>query len=1053
MTHDRTEEGRDTEPGAEGSPTPTMFGNPERYVMLGEHGRGGLGRVSRAHDRGLGRDVAIKELLSRSSVDEIRFLREALITARLEHPGIVPIHEAGRWPDGTPFYAMKLVAGRSLRELLAERTTAEQRLGLLHHVIAVANAIAYAHDRKIIHRDLKPSNVMVGDFGETIVIDWGIAKDLSESDDPGGAGEPQVACASDLTQPGSVLGTRAYMSPEQARGEPVDQRSDVFAIGAMLWELCSPEPLPDDPGRRNEVLGRAGIDDDLVAIIDKAVDPDPGRRYRDAGALAADLKAFNSGARIAARDYSLYASLTHWIRRHRGVTLAALAFVVLLIAGITALAVLYRASSRNAETARDRLIQSYEEQGRRLLLDGDYLRALPYLAEAYAQGDRSIAVRFLLARAQRLASAQRVLHTQAGRTRGAAFRPDGGNILSVADDGEAAIWSASTGQTVAALPARPGGPYSATVSRDGAFAAIALPDGVTVWDGSHARTIATGRAERLAIDASGARIAVVAGGALSVWSVATGERSWTASAGAPVIQLMWSGDAVIMVGVDTIARIADGRTVVPLAASGPVFGAFTNGTGAIATVFDRGIDVWDTAGARLATIRPPLGVQSVAFSRDGGRIAVACVDGIVRIYGDAGTALLSELVGHRGGAKAMEFSDDGSRLATVGNDLTLRIWDAVRYRPITSLLGARDAYAPVGLRFDATGQRVIAATAQGEIRVFTASDPDAQTSVSTQETAMRTQFFDGSQRFITAGMGELRLWSTTTGAQHRAVDQTAGSQAALSPDGTKLAIITDTVTDDSKGADGEIRDAATHGLLGRFHGSGQLGWAGFDHASQRVLTVSSDRTAELWSLQGERIAMFPGSGRRALVTPFQPAFSPDDSRIAVARSDKVAAIWDVASRRELGSVTIAGGVSSVRFDATGTQFLTSGSDRVVRLWDATTFSLRGSFDYSGAVRIAAISPDGTLIAASTTDGMVNISDRATSSLLTQFHDVDVFDVVFAPDGELLISSGVGGAVVWHLGLETRSPEDVSEFVRCRAPYRLVETRLEPATPVCGDASR
>jgi hypothetical protein len=106
--------------------------SPERYQILGEHGRGGIGRVSRARDRELGRDVAIKELISRGRLAEARFLREALITARLEHPGIVPVHEAGRWPDGTPFYAMKLVSGRPLRDLIAERAMVDQRLGLLH---------------------------------------------------------------------------------------------------------------------------------------------------------------------------------------------------------------------------------------------------------------------------------------------------------------------------------------------------------------------------------------------------------------------------------------------------------------------------------------------------------------------------------------------------------------------------------------------------------------------------------------------------------------------------------------------------------------------------------------------------------------------------------------------------------------------------------------------------------------------------------------------------------------------------------------------------------
>jgi WD40 repeat protein len=316
-------------------PLPIQVHSYDRYHFLGEHGRGGLGRVSRAHDRELGRDVAIKELLSRRNADELRFLREVLITARLEHPGIVPIHEAGRWPDGTPFYAMRLVAGRPLRDLIEERATAEDRIGLLHHVIAVADAIAYAHGRNIIHRDLKPANVIVGDFGETIVIDWGIAKDLSsdETSDLESAAFP-TGSGDGLTVAGAVLGTPAYMAPEQKRGERVDKRADVFAIGTMLWELCASRTIPPARGHlRHRMLRRAGIDQDLATIIEKALDPDPGRRYPDAGALAADLKAFKSGARIAARSYSLLAMLAHWTRRHRALALSAAAAIAVAVAG------------------------------------------------------------------------------------------------------------------------------------------------------------------------------------------------------------------------------------------------------------------------------------------------------------------------------------------------------------------------------------------------------------------------------------------------------------------------------------------------------------------------------------------------------------------------------------------------------------------------------------------------------------------------------------------------------------------------------------------------
>jgi eukaryotic-like serine/threonine-protein kinase len=1027
-------------------PAPVLYGNPARYVVLAEHGRGGLGRVSRAHDLGLGRDVAIKELLLRGGLAEVRFLREALITARLEHPGIVPVHEAGRWPDGRPFYAMKLVSGRPLRALIAERTTIDERIGLLHHVIAVADAIAYAHDRNIIHRDLKPANVIVGDFGETIVIDWGLAKDLTSADDNAPAtGSAGGTPDNELTVAGSVLGTPSYMSPEQERGEPVDQRADVFAIGAMLWELCGLEKLPPGDVRRHRLLRSAGIDDDLIAIIAKASDPDPARRYPHAGALAADLKAFKSGARITARRYSLYAALAHWTRRHRAAALAALAFVAVGIASVTALAALYRSSRSHAQAAHDRLIQSYEEQGRRLLLDGEYLHALPYLAEAYAQGDRSTAVRFLLARAERLASAQLAVHMHATRVRDATFRPDGAHILSVSDRGEAAIWDAATGEVTAVLPARTGGPYAATVSQNGTFAAIAHPDGVTVWDGARAHTIATGPAERIAIDAAGTRIAVIAGGELSAWSEA-GERLWTASTKAAATHVAWIGDAVVVVGVDTIARVADGRTVVPLAASGPVYASFVSG-GMIATVSGYIVELWDAAGVRLGKIVEPTRVTAVASDRSTGRIAVASADGIVRLYAGPGGTLLSDLVGHRGMVRSMEFNGDGGQLATTGADRTVRIWDVVRHRQVASLLGAQYGN-DVGPTFDASSKRVVTATNQGEVRVFAATDPDAEAVAHSREGVSWVQFFDGGRRFATSGLDAIRTWTSATGALVSEFAMPSPSLAVLSPDGTKLAIINPPSPDSSQVADAEIRDAVTHGVLARFRGASRFAWAAFDHASQRIVTGSVHREVEVWNLRGERLASFHRPNPRFVNAYLRIGFSPDDRRIVGPSGEQSATIWDIASGRELGSVTLPGGVNSALFDATGSRFLTSGGDRIARLWDADTFALLRTFEFSGSVRLAVVSPSGTLVAALTTDGAVNIMDVASRALLTRFQDEELGDTAFSPDGDRLITGGDNGAVVWHLGLETRPAEVVTAFVRCRVPYRLVETRLEPATPAC-----
>ena len=182
-----------------------------------------MGRILAAEDRRLGRPVVIKELLKTDPGRRRRFEREALITARLQHPSIVNVYEAGHWPSGEPFYTMNHVAGRTLDNVIAATRTLKDRLGLLAHVIRVAEALAYAHDQGIVHRDLKPSNILVGSFGETVVIDWGLAKDLTSSEDSDSFDGDSDSGSADLTVAGALMGTPAFMAPEQAEGKPVDR--------------------------------------------------------------------------------------------------------------------------------------------------------------------------------------------------------------------------------------------------------------------------------------------------------------------------------------------------------------------------------------------------------------------------------------------------------------------------------------------------------------------------------------------------------------------------------------------------------------------------------------------------------------------------------------------------------------------------------------------------------------------------------------------------------------------------------------------------------------
>ena len=317
---------------ADGAALPVV--SPEVYSVEGEVGRGGMGRVVSATDKRLGRPVAIKELHRDLAGGATRFVREALVTARLQHPSIVPVYEAGRWPDGVPFYAMKMVSGRSLSVLIRSRHTLAGRLALLPHVIAVAEAIAYAHSQRIIHRDLKPANVLVGPFGETVVVDWGLAKDLTRPSDepstPASSGRAAAAGASaDSTVVGTVLGTPHFMPPEQARGEAVDERADVYALGAILYYLLRGEP-PHSGKTANEALAAVvsgapepvesfvpDAPQELCAIVRKAMSQARGERYPTAAELAADLRRFETGQLVTVHAYSTRELLARWVRRNR----------------------------------------------------------------------------------------------------------------------------------------------------------------------------------------------------------------------------------------------------------------------------------------------------------------------------------------------------------------------------------------------------------------------------------------------------------------------------------------------------------------------------------------------------------------------------------------------------------------------------------------------------------------------------------------------------------------------------------------------------------------
>ncbi len=353
----------------------------ERYEVKKEHARGGMGRVMLAKDRAVGREVALKELLPGMATGSIpasvpagvtdsggiveRFLREARITGQLEHPNIVPVYEIGQNGDGSFYYTMRFIRGRTLADRLREirkdaALTKVQKLALriklLDQFIDVCNAIAYAHSRGVINRDIKPENIMLGDFGETLVLDWGLARLKGQEDkalDDLRKGTLALskslldADSEALTLDGSIVGTPAYMAPEQARGEleAVDERSDVYSLGAVLYQILTGYPPYEGPmaalivqsvlaGPPVAVRSREpNVPRELVALVDRAMAREKEDRLPSALELAREVKAFRDGRTLGSYSYTPRELVTRFWRQNRTAAgIAVLGFLLVVAA-------------------------------------------------------------------------------------------------------------------------------------------------------------------------------------------------------------------------------------------------------------------------------------------------------------------------------------------------------------------------------------------------------------------------------------------------------------------------------------------------------------------------------------------------------------------------------------------------------------------------------------------------------------------------------------------------------------------------------------------------
>jgi WD40 repeat protein/serine/threonine protein kinase len=977
-----------------------QFGPYRVLALLGHGGMGSVWLAERA-DGLFTRQVALKLIhpALKGRVTSERFVREREILASLNHANIARLLDAGLAEDGQSYLALDYVAGTPLTTYCDEyRLSVRERLGLFRQVLS---AVQYAHAHLVIHRDLKPANILVTDERQVQLLDFGIAKLLSEGE----------AKETELTQLGGRALTPDYAAPEQIAGAPVTTAADVYALGVMLYELLTGErPYKlkrDSRGALEEAIlnadpaapSRAALSEatatarattakklssnlrgDLDTIAIKALKKSPAERYATANAFGEDIERYLRGDVVLAQPDSVAYRALKFARRHWVGIAAAGVLLMTLAVGLAATSYEARIAAVQRDVALQAQSRLLTEAAAQNLKDSDVPGAQGIILEVltnpeFAQGHTPAAISVF----QDIRAADAELAVLSGHGNpllSAAYSPDGTRIVTASYDKTARIWDARTGAQLAVLLGHSDALYSAAYSPDGARILTASADKTArIWD---ART--------------GAQLAVLSNHGDIVESAAYSP----------------DGMRIVTASADKTARIWDARTGAQLAVlSGHgdrlYFAAYSpDGTRVVTASRDKTARIWDARlGKQLAVLSGHDDrVNSAAYSPDGTQVVTASTDKTARIWDARLGKQLAVLSGHGDRVNAAAYSPDGTRIITVSADKTARIWDGRSGKQLAVLSGHGDVVESAAYSFD--GTRIVTASQDKTARIWDVRETQLAVLSGHSDVVESAAYSPDGTRIVTASADKTaRIWDARTGMQLAVLSGHSDTvfSAAHSPDGTR--IVTASLDKAAR-----IWDAHTGIQLAVLSGHRDRVYsAAYSPDGTRIVTASDDKTARIWDARiGAQLAVLSGHGSRVQ----SAAYSPDGTRIVTASHDKTARVWDARSGAQLAVLSGHGDrLYFAAYSPDGTRIVTASQDKTARIWDARTGAeLLVLSGHGDAVGSAAYSPDGIRIVTASIDKTTRIWDARTGAQLAVLsgHGDRVESAAYSPDGTRIVTA-------------------------------------------------